>query len=101
MLEVLEQAELLVAAHERRLEGFGSTAAAALGHHPHGPPGGHGNGLALEDMLAGGLERDGARRGVHRGLGDEHRPGRRRGLEAGRRVHQVARDHALVRGRQA
>ena len=39
--EVLEQAQLVVAAHERGLERVGTVAAADLGDDPQGPPGRH------------------------------------------------------------
>ena len=46
--EVLEQAELVVAADERRLERFRTVPASALGNDAYGTPGGHGARLALE-----------------------------------------------------
>ena len=53
--EVLEQAQLVVAADERRLERLPSgPAPPALGHDAQGTPGRHRGGLALEDLLAAG-----------------------------------------------
>ena len=59
--QVLEQPQLVVAADERRLEGVRAAAAAALGDDPQGAPGRDRGRLALERLLAGRLEGDGAR----------------------------------------
>ena len=99
MEQVLEQAELVVAADERRLEGLAPVAAADLGDDPQRAPGRHRRRLALEGLLAGLLEGDRLamppagsprRRGRCPGCGD--------GLEPARGVDEVARDHPLVRG---
>ncbi len=73
--EVLEQAEFVVAAHERGLERVRTVAAADLGDHPKGPPGGDRTGLALERLLTGRLERDGLAGRALGSLTHEHGPG--------------------------
>ena len=97
--QVLEQAELVVAADERRLEASRMRLRPpALGDDPQRAPGGDRAGLALEHLLAGRLERD---RLLGRALGrlaDEDGAGRRDGLQPARGVDEVAGDHALVRG---
>ena len=98
--EVLEQPELHVAADERRLEALGPAPPAALGDDANGPPCRHRRLLALEGLLAGGLEGDGPRRGPERRFADEDGPRHGGGLETGRRVDDVAGDHALVPGVQ-
>ena len=70
--QVLELAELLVAADERRLERVAPVPPAALGDDPEGAPGRDRAVLALERLLAGVLEDDRARRGPLGGLADEH-----------------------------
>ena len=94
---VLQLAELIVAAHERGLERLGTVPAAAFGDDPQGPPRGDGRRLALEGLVASGLEGDRLAGGPLGRLAHEDRPGRRDRLEAGRRVDEVARHHALVR----
>ena len=94
--EVLELAELLVAADEGGLERVAPVAPADLGHDPDGPPGGNGHGLALEQQLTGRLEHDGpGGRAVGR-LADEDGPGLGDRLQPAGGVHEVAGDHALV-----
>ena len=56
--QVLQQPHLVVAADERRLEGFAAAAPAALADDPQRAPGRDRGCLALEHLLAGGLERD-------------------------------------------
>ena len=70
---------------------------ATLGDDAHGPPGRDRAALALQDLVPGSLEGDGARGRSLRRLADQH--GRRWGhaLEAAGGVDHVARDHALVR----
>ena len=68
----------------------------ALRDDPDGPPRRHGRDLALEQLLAGLLVRDGDARGPLDRLADEDRAGRRDRLQARCRVHEVARDHALA-----
>ena len=58
MEQVLEQAQLLVATHERRLEALRPAHAADLGHDAQRPPHRHGRGLALEQLLPGRLVGD-------------------------------------------
>ena len=98
VVEVLQQAELVVAADERRFERCRSSSAAALSDHAQGAPRRDGRRLALEELLAGLLEGDRARGGVHGGLADEHGAGRRGGLQAARGVDHVAGDHPLADG---
>ena len=73
--EVLELAELLVPTDERCLERVAPVLAAPLGDHPDGPPCMDRSVLALELVLAGVLEDDGARRRSLGRLADQHRPG--------------------------
>ena len=82
--EVLEEAQLVVAADEGGLERLRPVAAAPLRDDPQGTPGGHGGGLALEGLLPGRLEDD--RRGGRPGggLADEDRAGAGRPTGAGR-----------------
>ena len=94
---LLERPQLLVAADKGRLEDVRAVAATPLGDHPHGAPGPHGRGLALEGLLAGRLEGDRARRRPHRRLPDEDGPWLRRRLQAAGAVHEVAGHHPLVR----
>ena len=56
--QLLEQSELFLAADERRLERLRPVAPATLADDAHRPPRGHGRLLALEHLLAGGLEGD-------------------------------------------
>ena len=100
--QVLEQPELVVAADERRLQLVAPAAAAALGDDAQRAPRRHRRCLALEDLLAGGLERDRAVSAA-RSVASPTRtvPGCGDRLEPGRGVDEVARDHALVRRRRA
>ena len=63
-----------------------------------GAPGGDGEDLALEGLLAGGLEGDRPAGGPLGRLADEDRAGGGDRLEAGGGVDEVARDHPLVGG---
>ena len=96
--ELLQEAQVVVAADEWGLERLGPVAAAAFGDHAQGAPGLDRRLLALEDLLAGRLEDDRPAGRALGGLADED--GARLGgrLEAAGGVDQVARDHALVRG---
>ena len=96
--EVPEQPELLVATHEGGLELVAAIAAAHASDHPQGTPRGHRRRLALERLLAGRLEGDGAARRALRRLADEHRARGRHRLQSGRGVDEVPGDHALVDG---
>ena len=96
--QVLEQAQLRIAADERRLEPIRAAQALALAHDPQRDPGGDRRLLALEDLVAGRLEGDRAGGGPMCRLADEHPAGRGDGLESRRRVDQVAGDHPLVAG---
>ena len=98
MEEVLEQAQLVVAADEGGLERLRPVAAAPLRDDPQGAPGGDRGGLALEVLLAGRLEGDRRGRGPLRRLADQDRARGGGRLEPGGRVDEVAGDHPLVRG---
>ena len=95
--QVLEQAELAVAAEERRLELVAPSAAAAFGDDTDGAECRHRRFLALEDLIARRFECDRLVGGAFGGLADQHGSGLRDRLQPRRRVDQVARDHALVR----
>ena len=95
--QVLELAELLVPADERRLERVAPVPPAALGDHADGAPRRDRRRLALERLLAGVLEHDRARCRPRGRLAHEDGPGGRGGLEPRGGVDDVARDHALVR----
>src|SRR5207247_1242382 len=56
--QILQEPQLRVPAHERRLERLASVAATDLRHHPERPPGRDGACLSLEDLLACFLEGD-------------------------------------------
>ena len=98
--QVLEQPELLIAAHERRLEALGAADAAQLAHDAQRPPRGHRRGLALDQVLTRRLVGDALRGRPEGRLADQHAPGRRRTLEPTGGVDEVARDDALVRRRR-
>ena len=95
--QVLEQAQLRVAADERRLEavrsGRGRSRSVTTRSARQAATG---SSLPLRTVLAGRLEGDRAGRGALGRLADEDRAGRRDRLEPRRRVDQVAGDHALV-----
>ena len=93
-----EQPELVVATDEGRLDLVAPAAAAALGHDPDGTERGHRGDLALEHLVAGGLEGDGRIRRLLGLLADEDRARRGHALEARRGVDDVARDETLVGG---
>ena len=95
---ILELAELLVPPDEGRLERLRPTDPAALGDDAERPPGRDRADLALQDLLAGRLEDDRARRRSLGRLPDEDGARRSHRLEAAGRVDQVAADHALVGG---
>ena len=95
--EVLDEAQLVVAADEWRFERLRPVASADLGDEAERSPRGDGCGLALERLFAGRLECDRARRGALGRLADKHGPGRCDRLEPGGRVDEVAGDHPLVR----
>ena len=97
---VLEEAELVVAADERRLDDA-SGPPAALAHDAHGAEGGHRRRLALQDVVAGRLEDDGRPDRPARRLADEDGPG---GATAWSRDAVLTRspaDHALALARRA
>ena len=74
--EVLEQAQLLVATDERRLEPVAPAETLALADDAQGEPGRHRQLLALQDLVGDGLEGDRAGRGSLGGVADEDRAGR-------------------------
>ncbi len=94
--EVLEEAQLLVATDERRLEPVAPAEALALADDAEGQPGGHRQLLALQDLVGDGLEGDRAGRGSLGRVADEDRAGRGRGLEPRGGVDEVAGHHPLV-----
>ena len=95
--QVLEQAELAVAAEERRLQLVAPSAAAAFGDDAERAECRHRRFLALEDLLPRRFERDRLVGGTLGRLADEDGPGLRDRLQPRRGVDEVARDHALVR----
>ena len=94
--QVLEESDLDVAPDEGGLERVRAAAAAALRDDSKRAPRLDRRALALEGLLARGLERDRDARGAEGRLANEHGAGCGGGLESGGRVHEVARDHALV-----
>ena len=95
--QVLEQAELAVAAEERRLELVAPSAAAALGDDTDRAECRHRRFLALEDLLPGRFEGDRLVGGTFGGLADQDGSGLGDRLQPRRGIDEVARDHALVR----
>jgi hypothetical protein len=96
--ELLHEAQLAIAADEGRLQRGRADGPAAQPDYAHRTPELQRLGLPLEHMRAGVLEHD---RGLGGALGrfaDEHRPRLGHGLDAGRRVDEVAGDHALALG---
>ena len=96
--QVLEQAELDVAADERGLERVGAAAPPALGHHAQCAPRGDRRALAAQRLLARGLKGDRSVGGSLRRLAHEHGSGGGGCLESAGRVHEIAGDHPLVGG---
>ena len=94
--QVLDQAQLLVTAHERRFQRALATGAAAQGLDAERVPGLDRGRLALQQLLAGLLVRDGLVGRPPGGLPHQDRSGRRRALEARGGVDQVAGDHGLA-----
>ena len=95
---LLEQAELAVAAHERRFQADRAALALACRDDPRRLPELHRLGLALQLVAAGVGVHDGRLAGATGGLADEHGAGLGGGLDAGGGVDEVAGDHALVGG---
>ena len=98
--EVLDEAQLRIAAHEWGLQLLATADAAALGDDPYRAVGGHRADLPLQLLLAERFEDDRALGAMAGRLADDHDPRRRHRLESGRGVDQVAGDHPLVRGPQ-
>ena len=97
--EVLEQAELVVATDERRLEALrAGPRRRAWPRRASARHAGDRGGLALEQLLAGRLEGDGAGCGPVGRLADQDHARRRHRLEAAGGVDEVAGDHALADG---
>ena len=96
--QLLQEAELVLAPDEGRLQGLRPVPAAALGHDPHRLPGRNRRGLPLEHLLAGRLEGDRGARGPLGRLAHQHGPRPGNGLQPRRGVHQVAGDHSLAHG---
>ena len=94
--QLLQQAQLAIAADERRLEPDRAALAASVGDDPERLPERHGLGLALQLVLAGVGVGDGGLGRAARGLADEDGAGLGGGLDAGGGVDEVAGDHALV-----
>ena len=95
--DVLQLAQLLLAADERRLERIRAALPAPLGDDAQRAPGRHGRGLALQRVVARAASNTIApSAALHGRLADEHGPGLGDALEAGGGVHEVAGDHALV-----
>src|SRR6185312_13101550 len=93
-----QEAQLALAADERRVEPGTAADAAAGGGHPHRPPQRHRRRLALQLELPGRLRDDGGLGDPARGLVDEDPAGRRRALDARGGVHEVAGHDALADG---
>ena len=89
---VLEQAELVVAADEGRLDLVAAAATAALGDDPDGAERRYRRDLALEHLVAGWLEGDGRIRGLLGLLADKDRARLGHALEPRRGVDEVACD---------
>ena len=100
MEQVLEQAQLGIAPNERRLQAVRPAEALALADHSQGDPGRDRRLLALEDLVAGRLERDRPGSGPLGRLADENGSRRSGRLESRGRVDEIAGDHALVTGAQ-
>ena len=93
--EILDDAELALASHERRLEPGRAPFAAAVGDDAKRPEEPHRLRLALELVLAGVLVGDRRLASAARRLADENRARLGGRLDARGRVHEVAGDHAL------
>ena len=94
--QLLDEAQLPIAAGERRLD-RGCPPESAEPDHPVGPPELDRGLFALELEHARGLVRDHRIGGAHRRLADEDGAGRRHRLDPGGGVHEVARNHPLMR----
>ncbi len=94
--DLAQQPELVVATDEGRLDLVAPAAAATLGDDPEGTERRHRRDLALQHLVAGGLEGDGRIRCLLGLLADQHGARRGHALEARRGVDDVARDETLV-----
>ena len=95
---VAEDAEFVLPPDERRLRHVRAAMPAPLGYHAQRPPGRDRARLALEELLAGGLEGDGGGGRALGRLADEDAARRRDRLEAAGRIDQITGDHALIGG---
>ena len=93
--EVLDQPELAVAAHERRLEPDRAHLAAPRADDARRTPEPHGLCFPFQLVRACVLVDDRGLRGPFRRLADEDASGLRRALDARGRVHEVAGDHPV------
>src|SRR5581483_8646134 len=98
VVEILDEAELAVAADERRLEPFGSAAAADARGDAQCAPERDELRLALQLERACVVVDDGRLARAARRLADEHRARLGRGLHARRGVDEVSRDEPLAGG---
>ena len=96
--QVLEEAQILIATDERRFERISPAASAAFGDHAHGAPRRDWCDLALEKLVARGLEYDCLRRGSEGRLANQHGPGRSDRLQSSCSVDEIAGNHALIDG---
>ncbi len=94
--EILDQAQLSLAADERRLEAAAPPLAASRRDHPHGAPERQGLGLPLQLVCARVLVGDRRLARAPGALADEHRARLRGRLHARGGIDEVARDHALA-----
>src|SRR5438034_7356265 len=98
MKQILEEAQLLLAADKWGLEALAASRTAARRDHAERSPCANRQGLALKDLVADGLEPNGAIRRAIGSLVDKQPAGRGGGLQAGCGVDKVARDHPLAGG---
>ena len=96
--QVLQLLQLVLAAHERRLQRAGPAAAAAARDHGDRSPGRDRRGLALEHPLPRRLVADGIAGGPIGGLAHQHGARLRHRLQSAGGVDHVAGDHALALG---
>src|ERR1035437_9488862 len=98
--EGFEEAQLVVAADERSLQGLAPVPATPFGDDTEGAPSRYRAGFALEELLTRFLEGDRLAGGPLCRLADEDRPRWGDRLETAGGVDEIARDHPLVRRAQ-